>query len=145
MSNVSIATSNMPYFSERTKYPHIYDNTYWGNFKDDNNDLEQEVIDNRNAFVEEYGVRSLYNMPNYMWDRHIQRVTKKHNLIDHVEIYRTKNKKCIIVNSPYNVSPGNETRLIELGYMKYNKMYGGNSTTFVFVCDIGIRLNAKTK
>ena len=147
MSNVSIATSNMPYYSERTKYPKIFNNTYWGNFKDDNNDLKQEVIDNRNAFVEEFEVCSRYNMPNYMWDRHVQRVTspKEHNLIDHVEIYKTKNKKCVIVNSPYHVGPENETRLIEMGYMKYNKMYGGDSTTFVFVCDIGIRLYAKTK
>ena len=145
MSNVSIATSNMPYFSERTKYRKIFNNTYWGNFKDDNNDLKQEVIDNRNAFVEEFEVRSRYNMPKYMWAQHVQCVTKEHNLIDHVEIYKTKNKKCVIVNSPYHVGPENEARLIEMGYMKYNKMYGGDSTTFVFVCDIGIRLYAKTK
>lgn len=130
-------TSNMPYFSERTKYRKIFNDTYWGNFKDEHNDLKQEIIDNRNAFVEEFGICARYNMPNYMHVRHRQRLALKPNLIDHVETYKTKNKKCVIVNSPYNVGPENEARLIEMGYMKYKPMYGGDSTTFVFVCDIG--------
>lgn len=128
---------NMPYYSERTKYRKIFKDTYWGNFKDDCNDLKQEVIDNRNAFVEEFGICSRYNMPNYMHDRHTQRLARQHNLIDHVETYKTKDKKCVIVNSPYHVGPENETRLIEMGYIKYKHMYGGDSITFVFVCDIG--------
>jgi len=134
-----VLTNMPPYYSERTKYRKIFEPTYWGSFKDDHNGLTQEVIDNRNAFVEEFGVCAWYNMPNYMCDRHAQRLAREHNLIDHVETYKTRNKKCVIVNSPYHVGPENETRLIEMGYMKYNKMYSGDSTTFVFVCDIGIR------
>jgi hypothetical protein len=126
----------VPYFHEQTKHRKIFSPSYWGQFK--HRILEQDIIDNRNNFVIEFGIKAYYNMPSYMIRKHekmLDRNTKYK--IDHTEKYKTHDNKCVIVNSPYCVSEDDEKALLELGYVKYNPLYTITTPTYIYVTNIG--------
>ena len=43
----------------KTNYPEIFKNTYWGNF-DNCGEKEDEIIENRNTFIEQFKVKNIY-------------------------------------------------------------------------------------
>lgn len=126
----------MNYFYERTKHPKIYACSYWGHFK--NEDESPEIIDNRNNFVTEYNIKSYYRMPKYMTRKHEQKLDlNTKNKIDHIETYKTRDNKCVIVNSPYHVTDDDEKALLELGFIKYKPIYSISAKTYIYVTNIG--------
>jgi hypothetical protein len=123
--------------SDFTKYPKIFGRAYWGAFE---GEAKQHINDNRNDFVTEFGVKGHYNMPQYMFQKcgnllsyHVTNGAK----IDHVETYKTKDNRCIIVNSPYSVSAEEEEKIIAQGYIKYKPMYNDMATTYIYTTPIG--------
>jgi len=125
-----------PYFYEQTKHRKIFSPTYWGQFK--YAIPEQDIIDNRNNFVTEFGIKAYYRMPSYMIRKHekmLDRNTKYK--IDHTETYKTHDNKCVIVNSPYYVTEEDEKALLELGYVKYKPLYVNGAKTYIYVTNIG--------
>ena len=125
-----------PYFYEQTKHPKIYACSYWGHFK---YEIEnQDIIDNRNNFVTEFGIKAYYRMPNYMTRKHEQMLDRNTKCkIDHTETYKTRDNKCVIVNSPYYVTDEQEQALLELGYVKYKPLYSITAPTYIYVTNIG--------
>lgn len=128
--------NNLPYFYERTKHPKIYACCYWGHFK--NEEEDQEIIDNRNNFIPEFNIKAYYRMPKYM-TRKCEKIVDLNTKykIDHIETYKTRDNKCVIVNSPYFVTDQEEKDLLELGYVKYKPIYSTSAKTYVYVTDIG--------
>jgi hypothetical protein len=123
------------YYCERTKHRKIFAETYWGHFKCE---LDQQYIDNRNEFVEELGIKSSYKFPKYMYSR-FSEVMERSNpyRFDHIETYKTKDNKCVIVNSPYHTREEDEKALQELGFVKYKPLYGDGATTYILITHIG--------
>lgn len=127
----------MTYYCERTKHRKIFAGSYWGAFKCE---ISQSIIDNRNEFVEEFGIKSYYHMPKYM-DRRFEHMMDRNNprMFDHIETYKTKDNKCVIVNSPYHTTEQTEQKLNELGYVKYKPLYSDDNgtKTFIYITNIG--------
>jgi hypothetical protein len=118
----------MTFYADRTDYPHIYRDVYWGNFSGSH--LTQETINVRNQFIQDFGIKKRCSkVPQYLHE-----ITKR-GKFDHTEFYETKDNKYVVVNSPYCISPENEACLIEIGFSKYNQMYSKSATTFVMVLD----------
>ncbi len=66
------------YAKEATKYEKIFSGTHWGNFKIEKNQMiTNEIIENRNKFVEEYNIKSISNIPQY-----IKKVIKEEREMD---------------------------------------------------------------
>ena len=127
----------MTYYCERTKYRKIFARSYWGHFKCE---IDQSIIDNRNEFVEEIGIKSYYIMPKYMHRRFEHMMDRKNSsMFDHIETYKTKDNKCVIVNSPYCVTEETEQKLNEMGYVNYKSLYSevGRTKTYIYITDIG--------
>lgn len=130
-------------FAQQTKYPKIYGYCYWGHF---HNEIEdKEIIENRNKFVSELNIKTYYIMPSYMVRKHEKLLKREHDYIDHTETYRTHDNKCVIINSPRNVTEEHEKRLLELGYIKYKKMYSTSANTYIYITKIGYREKGEEK
>ena len=55
---------------EMTKYPSIFDNTYWGTYAFNGDNFNSEMVDNRNKFVEEFQItKNGYNAPEYIYNQ----------------------------------------------------------------------------
>lgn len=141
----------MTYYCDQTKYPKIYCKAYWGAFK---GEPSKEILDNRNDFIKEFDIKQYYKIPQYIRKLHGSKFDKNfwsshfapHPLpeilppklkVDHIESYKTKDNRCIIVNSPYHVTEKEEQDIISQGYIKYKPLYNDMATTFIYVTYIG--------
>lgn len=123
----------------KTKYPKIF-SCYWGNFNYSNLALgiTDEIIDNRNKFVEEFEItrsKSISDKLNRFLGDYGLYGTNNHNY-DHVETYYTKTKQHIIVVSPYLSTDRSDyeeiVKYFEKGEFKlYNKLYNTGACTFI--------------
>lgn len=132
-----------------TKYPRIYSQVYWGAFQGAS---AQDIIDNRNEFIKDFDIKSRYRLPQYMKKKHGYSVDRnwedekerklnvfyqpKRCKLDHVEIYKTKDNRCVMVNSPYCVSEAEEAKILEMGYTKYKPLYNSMATTYIQIVPI---------
>lgn len=93
--------SKMEKHADYTNYPKLFENTYWGQYRSE--PPEDNIVENRNRFVEQFSIKSKVNkipkrIKNNYW--HENKGYKKN--MDHVEVYKTRDDKYLIVNSPYN-------------------------------------------
>ena len=109
--------------SERTLYPKIYDGTYWNNFK--SNDDKTEIYNNRNRLVEEHNIIKYITFP----PRYILKETHNNTMYDHVEHYRTDDRKYVVISSPY--TPNTDDFYELNGWQKIGKLYANNATTYM--------------
>ena len=125
-------TSRPPTHAKYTKHAKIFNKSYWGAFE---GSAAQNINDNRNDFVKEFDIKSYYiRMPKRIFNKaHDPYCGYK---IDHIETYKTKDNKCIIVNSPYSVSAEEEEKIIAQGYIKYKPMYNSMATTYIYITPI---------
>ena len=110
-------------FFETTKYPQIFERTYWGRFDVESNLRDDEIIENRNAFVEEFDIVKRYH-PAYSVSLHN---TSKFP-VDHAEYYMTSDKKVIFINSPYGQKSIPDMTV-------YKKLYADDATTYIKIFD----------
>ena len=127
-------TKENKYYSQLTKYPQIYTSVYWGNFVYDisnHNMINDNIIENRNKFIEDYNIknRPKNDIPYKIREKYITSIEKnKGYIFDHIEYYRTYDKKYIIVSSPYL---DNDEIYINLGWVKIYKLYSTDSSTYI--------------
>ncbi len=119
-----------PYYYTRTKYPKIYNQTYWGHFGYDKEKGYDIIYENRNKFIEDYQIKNIYN------DKRVRINNKIRNELlkvknDHNESYITKNKNILLVNSPYGVSDEEREILINNGWTEIYKLYSHTASTFI--------------
>ncbi len=91
------------YNYQKTKYSHIFIDTYWGGFEYRKED-DYEIIQNRNKFVKE----------------------PYRDVFDHVELYRTKSKEYVIIVSPYH----KPKLLLKMGFKEIYPLYKTCATTY---------------
>jgi len=119
--------------SEKTLYPKIFKDTYWGvgSMDEDAN----RVIENRNEFVESHGIKSGCSKSlKYVWNfLHTLDKDSKDIHFDHTEVYKTDDGRFIILNSPY----GNyDEPCKEKGWIKEKELYpGANSYSKYFTLE----------
>jgi hypothetical protein len=114
------------YYYEYTQFPKIFSKTYWGNFKLLNeHPCPEYIFENRNEFIKYFNIKSVYKMPYNM--------QKKYDYIfkegDHFEIYKTNDKKIIIVNSPYH------HREVHNSFIKCKPMYNSDATSYYLIIE----------
>lgn len=119
-----------PYYYTMTKYPRIYNKTYWGHFGYDKEKGDNITFENRNQFIEDYQIKNIYNDKRVRINNKIRNeLLKVRN--DHNESYITKNKNILLVNSPYYVSDEEREILINNGWTEIYKLYSHTANTFI--------------
>ena len=118
----------MTYFYDCTKYPKIYDGTYWGHFKasESYHLIDPQIIENRNNFINDYHIKRSCSKDLKKFDKYLQFKDEPH-LFEHVEGYYTTDKKHILVCSPYGERP----TLLTKGWKQIPPMYSTSVTTFM--------------
>ena len=140
--------------SELTNYFNIFNRTYWGA----GGCADDEIIDNRNKFVEEFNIiKSNRNIPNYILTQlnpeyickvfnkdcyfytknnldNIQYLIdnniKKNFHTDHLEYYESKDL-WIGIFSPYRMNEEDHEYALNFGYELYNKLYNKEAITYI--------------
>ena len=109
---------------DATKYPSLFRN-YWGNWTlpDERKVITPEIIENRNRFVEEFGV-----VREATW--RILQAFGNNLCHDHPEAYRTANGGVILVCSNYSYSG---EPLESLDMRVYRQLYSTAATTYIRV------------
>jgi len=117
-------------YGDYTDYPSIFNKTYWGAFQ---GEPEKDIIENRNQFIVDWEIEKKYKLPKYMLRKWGHLVDYNSNLIDHVEVYKTRNNTCVIVNSPYSIIPASkeEIEIIKLGYLKTYPLYNDMALSYI--------------
>lgn len=116
-----------PSVSSLTKYPKIFDNTYWGAWrqKKNNKTITDDIINNRNKFIKDYNIKSCpRKTPRYV-DKYTNRNVYRY--LDHTEEYITNDGYYILISSPY----ANEDEHIKNGWVEIDKLYSTSATTFM--------------
>ena len=113
---------------DATKYPEKF-KCYWGTCK--YQEEREPIYQNRNEFVEEFDITSYQSkdVPERM--KHIFYYDLQDQKFDHVEMYKTKDKKTILVNSPYTKE--NDEWFLERGYIIYKPLYASHARTYIKV------------
>jgi hypothetical protein len=118
------------YYCNMTEYPKIFKNVYWGNFDNETDKLEQNIIENRNNFVKEFEIVRVKNIPQkyHKYYNFEKRYNENKDFFDHVEEYKTKNNDYLVICSPYY----NQDELAKkLGYRKYKPLYSLGAFTYI--------------
>jgi hypothetical protein len=120
--------------AEKTQYKKIYEKTYWGNFNYNDFTLNKiafdDILNNRNNFIKSYGIKDIAEkIPGFIQEKY----NKNGYKFDHVEIYRSNDKKYIVINSPYCISENDEKNLLLDGWKKIYNLYSNMATTYIKV------------
>jgi hypothetical protein len=111
--------------AEMTKLPKVFKKFYWGCwiFEDDPRWKGQMVFENRNKFVDEFGIY-----------RAMDTVICRGSLYgyDHPECYSCRDGKVVYVISPYEKGEP-DNRLWRFGFKKYNSLYMDGVNTWIAV------------
>ena len=111
---------------EKTDYPEIYRNVYWGNFEYDKNE-EINIIDNRNKFIKEFDIKNIVkNQRESMCNFKCLLKNSINHFFDHCETYKTEYGSYIYITSPYKIYDEDEI----FGFKKLYNLYSNNSNTF---------------
>jgi hypothetical protein len=114
----------------KTKYPKIFRGTYWGtlDFEYNKNSITDEILLNRNKFVEKYNVIKQQNI--------ILKINKEFDKLkgctDHIECYLTNDNKYILTSNPYN---NNDKIYAEFGWYPTEKLYRIGAMTYMKIID----------
>ena len=110
--------------SELTKYKEVYATSYWGQCEhlDEDNCGHQDVITNRNEFIEKYDI----SIPCHSDSYNLTDILGK-KCFDHCELYKTNTNNIILITSYYknkinNYNTYKETMSI-MGFFITNCMY----------------------
>jgi len=127
---------------EKTRYPDLFKNTYWGRYKfgTEHSTISEEMIENRNKFVEENNVKENCDdsLPEYV--REIVNKEKAKLYTDHLEYYKTSNSY-LIMSNPYIVHEKDRTKYLKNGWREIYKLYADQALTFIKVVPIREKTN----
>jgi hypothetical protein len=120
----------MQYYKQ-TQYPAIYIKTYWGGFTSRTQSVMgstlEDIISNRNRFIEDFNIKNIYK--RFVWIQAILDDEKKHCMLDHTEIYITKDKQYIIfITSPYEHIT--KQSFIDRGWTEIYPLYSVSGKTY---------------
>lgn len=117
-------------FSDLTKLPTLFKNSYWGSFKVEDNtlNLDDDIIKNRNEFAEEFKIKTYLrnDMP-----------VSRSALFDHCELYKCESGY-IYITSPYGEYDEIATKK---GFTRYKKLYLLGTTTYYKLFESKVEFN----
>lgn len=124
-------------YSNCTKFPKIYKNTYWGTFKFEKDNMYcdksfQEICSNRNRFVEEYNIIKQDSRVAYKVQKKI--TDELYPWCRHIEFYKTNDKKRFVVFSKYIVNDDEHNAYLNKGYVHIYPIYAMNQSTYIKFC-----------
>ena len=146
--------NNIQTNNQRTKYPKLYHDTYWGNYHKCQHTGNAHIIENRNLLAMEYILKSrIRNLPLKYEEKvglfedlnELKNFKKKYDgdksmfirtrdrRDKHIEYYKTVDKKIIAVFSPYDTSDRMTQMALECGYSLIYPLYADDANTFVKV------------
>lgn len=139
----NLSDLHSPTTASRTKYPKIFSDCYWGNFRIDLDDEDsyRVEIENRNDFVETYNI-SAYVLNNKQTQRVRKEVRGRESSLspdinlDHFECYKNRSGDFVLMASPYGECEGKNDDLYEkYGWIKYKPCYSirCGATTYIKV------------
>ena len=115
-----------------TRHPELYEKTCWGLFKVNDEVCSPEIIQNRNAFVDQFSITDLHSSRIVHRASHESPIPS--DFLDHWEAYRTATNGVVVIVSPYQkegcMIPSAAMRI---GFTPYCKMYHPDAATFVAV------------
>lgn len=122
-------------YAKQTNYPKIFSNTYWGETRD-GIDLPDEIIQNRNKFVEDnkiktnitYSRRKRINQKKQIKYQFYFLEHMKGQTTDHIEYY-DNGISVIGISSNYGDNH-DEIAWVDAGFHKIDPLYSLDSTTF---------------
>lgn len=109
---------------EYTNRPSLFMSTYWGNCCYSKTD--DEIIQNRNQFLKDYNIKGLKKETKKIESLFNQ--LENYKYLDHQECYRTKDKKNILIVSPYHRDSNKEP---PNGWTKIYPLYSNSCYTFL--------------
>jgi hypothetical protein len=115
--------------ADTTEYPKIFNNTYWGAFEFQPDELE--ITHNRNYFIKDFNISKVYD--GDFIDMCDERLRNYGRCFDHFEFYSTKGGRIIFLNSPYIGALGEKgiDFLRSIGMDKYATLYHKDAVSFV--------------
>ncbi len=121
-----------------TQYPQIYSNTYWGSSTlEPYNGITQEIIQNRNNFISNFNISKCAVPPKYI-EKQISNELEL-GIIDHLECYKTTDKRYILISSPYKTEGLTKIKFADgyeqNGWAKYDNLYSTNCQTYIKILD----------
>jgi hypothetical protein len=122
--------------SRLTRYPNLFKNTYWGGFsKKKSPIITEEIIENRNKFVEENDIFRRFYLHFKVKDyfSYFERCKNFH--FDHFEEYKTKDNEIIIIYSNYSGDKQICSFSKYLGFKPYRQLYNIKANTFIAFFD----------
>lgn len=133
---MNIDRNNIKRNYELTKYPNIFEYYQWGSaevgiYCGHHHDI---IYENRNAFVEEYNIKSfVYSLPTAKENMISDLKEKNRWFLDHFERYRTTSNKYICIASPYisKDDPKFKRFLSENDFKLFEPMYRSDASTFI--------------
>lgn len=143
LTKYHIDNTIMDKYYQLTKYKNIYKNIYWGHNSAHINidgkkiyDLKQEIIDNRNKFIEDYNIKHIQpSFSKCIMDYLFRMINSNYKFHDHLEKYKTNDNKIVIIVSPYG--PNDEkTYTVPDDFTEIYKLYHQTATTFIKVVSI---------
>ena len=114
-----------------TNYPKIYKDIYWGHFIiEKNNNITEDILENRNKLIEEYDIKCICNTPKFI-EKEIEKMNKEigYSILDHIECYKTNDRKYLLISSPYNNTY--TSKYEESGWCAIYKIYSIDSSSYI--------------
>jgi hypothetical protein len=116
----------MKYY-EKTKYPAIYKNVYWGWFDTAKEKYSEEIINNRNQFIERNNIKGTC---------HFKSLSERSNWfqceLDHKEMYRGRDDRIFLLYSNYDRDrAGITTAKPFKGFRGHADLYHAATTTYI--------------
>lgn len=152
MSRIHSIQQKMKQNYQLTKYPSLFENTYWGGSKVGTYcDYGSDIYNNRNAFVEQYHIQSsvseLPKRKQDLIDNVFKIYTDRDEFYDHVEHYVTTSNKYVSVLSPYieHKDPYFQNFLAKTNFKLFKPMYSGSTSTFIIDVSDGFISEKQTK
>lgn len=109
----------------------IFKNTYWGNYYD----CEENIKNNRLCFKKNFKLKQrIFNEPKWL---KVNENLDVNEVWDHIEIYKTKDNKYVVITSPYIPAIINKLhKILNNGFVINSSLYDNNCITFIKVYDI---------
>ena len=127
------------YWCDYTNYTKIYKECYWGTFssmigKDGvvEHEPDIQIVINRNEFIIKYNITREGEIPRLI-ELNFLNNNRINYKVDHIECYKTRDDKIIIISSPYMIKENDRDydNYIKKGWGEIPKLYTNSAITFL--------------
>ena len=113
---------NVRRYSELTEYPKLFKKTYWGGFKITKDTKIDDIVINRNKFVDEFKIEKCFDAPRPKTPGPIE-------FFDHCELYKCVNG-FVYITSPYGDHDKYDRLAKKMEFTLYKNLYLPGAVTY---------------